>query len=135
MNIFNRIGKSFPGRLGNNKGFIASAIAAISSALVGIGTAVGVGGAGLAAGLTGAALVGTAAVGVGSLLTGGGAGGTPDFQAPPVQSAANIIAQSEQAAEEKRKDTIRAKRRKTVLTGPTGIFEEAETAQKTLLGA
>jgi hypothetical protein len=132
MNIFNRIGKRLPGMLGNNHGF-----AGTIAALIAIGGAVGVGGAGVAAGLAGAAIAGSAAFGLGSLLTAGSRGGPSNLTlpAPQTQSAESLLASSNQAAEDKRKDILRAKRRKTVLTGPTGLFEEADTAKKTLLGA
>lgn len=135
MNIFRRLGTStrLPKMLRNNHGF-----AGTIAALIAIGGAVGVGGAGLAAGLTGAAIAGTAAFGATSLLTnaiGGGGQQLSEIPQAQTQSASDIIASSNSAAEDQRKDILRAKRRNTVLTGPTGIFEEADTAKKTLLGA
>ena len=110
------------------------------SSMIAIGTALGVGGAGMAAGLTGALVTGSALYGAGTLLTNATRG--PDnsamydkMSAATGNTADSIIAQSQAAAAEERKDLIRSKRRKTVLTGPTGLFEEADTAQKTLLGA
>ena len=115
------------------------------STLVAIGNAIGVGAGGLAAaggvgsvaaGFAGAALVGGAAYGATSLLTGGMS--QPCSQMPQAQAqtqtADQIIAESQTVADEKRKDLIRSRSRRTVLTGPTGLFEEADTAQKTLLG-
>jgi hypothetical protein len=87
--------------------------------LIAIGGALGVGGAGLGAGLAGAS-------------SGGGGGG---YAAPaPAQSADSLIAASNEKAEDDRKELLRQRSARTILTGPRGVFEEADTAKKTLLG-
>lgn len=137
MSIWRRLLKP----LCNEHGFVAT-----TAALVSIGTAVGVGGAGLAAGLTGAAIVGAAAYGATTLLT-GGMGGPQQQQASfqpsaaqqqaiqaPVPTAQETVQKAEAEATAERKKVL-ARRSKTVLTGPAGVFGEADTAKKTLLGA
>ena len=116
---------------------------ALFSTMAAIGAAIGVGSATVGAvGYTsaiiaGSLLTGAAAYGAGSLISNASqkAGGPAlQYQPPQTQSAETIIAQSQAAGDQERKDLIRAKSRKTVLTGPTGVFGEADTAKKTLLG-
>ena len=110
-----------------------STLAAIGAA-VGVGSAT-VGAAGFtAAALAGGAIAGSALYGVGSLLTGGqgGQSNIPSPQAP--KSADSIIAESQAKAQQDQQDLLQQRRRNTVLTGPTGLFDEPNTGKKTLLG-
>ena len=112
-------------RLRNNKGFIGTSIA--------IGTALGVGGAGLAAGLTGGAVLGAAGLGIGSLLTGFGGSSTPQLPAlpaPPSQAAADAKSRTDAVAEQRTK--LRGS--KTNLTGADNLLSVGQTTGKTLLG-
>ena len=118
---------------------LISALASIGSWISGgaLAATTATGTVSAAAAIAGGATLVTAGVGVAS-MTGAFSPGMPSSQAlapGPTQTADQIIAQSQATAAEEKKDLIRAKRRKTVLTGPTGLFEEADTAQKTLLGA
>jgi hypothetical protein len=95
----------------------------------------GVGGAGLGAGLAGAAALGVAGSMIYSAVKptpsmGGGSSG----YSSSMQTSESLIAQSNEKAEEDRKELLRQRSARTILTGPRGVFEEADTAKKTLLG-
>ena len=54
--------------------------------------------------------------------------------APTQNQAANVTASRQVAATERGAAALRTGRRSTVLTGPTGLKEEANIRRKTLLG-
>lgn len=81
-------------------GFISSAAGAVGSALVGIGTAAGVGGGGIAAGVAGGAIVAGAGVGLAtgikSLAT--SAPKAPSFNLPGGGGAEGVISSAQASA-------------------------------------
>lgn len=112
---------------------------AITTALISIGTAVGVGGGGFAAGATGAAIVGTSAYGVraaiGTLTSAkrlgitSTTGGSAKEDLAAAQEAASVKAQL--AQREKQRAISRSR---TIYSSPLGVQQQADTAAKTLLG-
>ena len=106
--------------------------------LTAVGTAIGLG-AGTAATVGGAVVVGAAAYGGYKAISGAATSSSPTSTTPTIQALPE--APSVQVAETQAKESIEKKRRavarnKTVYTGPLGLSEEDKSnlATKTMLG-
>lgn len=116
-------------------------ISSIIATSIAVGTALGVGGAGLAAGLVGGTVLATAVGGAAAGIY-GLAGGFSKKQLTYDPQAPAGTAASKEVAEAKAKEEVLNKRRlladqagtNTVLTGPMGLSDKAQTEKKTLLG-
>jgi len=107
--------------------FITAAVATS----IAVGGAVGVGGAGLAAGLTGAAILGTAAFGAASLIgsiAGGGSKKPSAAGGQQVSQETGLLTPSESSTIAR----SRAFRAASIFTSPTGINTPANTSQARL---